>query len=157
MLGFGDVGVDAFDEGRDDGGAVGVVPVELLVEIAAKEEEAIADVAFEFARAEDFGDGSGGLAAPDFELEETVARDVVALGEEEVVFVFRVDVGDTPVVLEDFDGLGEAGELEGFRGAVGGEGGGEGEECEEEKAGVWVRGFVGSKYIGGTGVWTGEF
>ena len=124
MFGFGDVGVDAFDEGGDDGGAVRVVPVEFLVEVAAKEEEAIADVAVEFVRAEDFSDGSGGLAAPDFELEETVARDVVALGEEEVVFVFRVDVGDAPVVLANFDGLGEAGELEGFGGGIGGEGGG---------------------------------
>lgn len=139
MLGFGDVGVDAFDEGGDDGGAVRVVPVELLVEIAAKEEEAIADVAVEFVGAEDFGDGTGGLAAPDFELEETIPRDVVALGEEEVVFVFRVDVGDAPVILEDFDGLGEAGELEGFGGGIGGEGGGQGEEREEQEAGdlVW--------------------
>jgi hypothetical protein len=132
VFGFGDVGVDAFDEGRDDGGAVRVVPVEFLVEIAAKEEEAIADVAFEFAGAEDFGDGAGGLAAPDFELKEAVARDVVALGEEEVVFVFRVDVGDAPVVLADFDGLSEAGKLDGFLRGMGGEGGGQREAREEE-------------------------
>ena len=117
--GFGDPGVDAIDERRDDGRAARMIPVHFLGEVAAVHEKPVADVALQFLSAGDFSHGAGGLTAPQFQLEEPVAGDVIPLREKEVVFVFRVNVGDAPFVAEDFDGLLETGERELFSGRRG--------------------------------------
>ncbi len=98
-----DIGVDAVDERRDDRLAARVVPVELGLQVAAEHVQARADVALQRLGSEDLGDGAGGLPAPDLELEQAVARRRVALREEQIRLVLRVDVIDAPTVAQHFD------------------------------------------------------
>ena len=49
----------------------------------------------------------GRLPPPDLELKESILRRGVALREEEVAFVLRVDVIDAPAVADDLDRLAE--------------------------------------------------
>lgn len=104
----------------------GVIPVELGLEVAAEHVEARADVALELARAEDLGDGACGLAPPDLELKEPVARRGVALCEEQVVLALGVDVVDAPAVADELDGLTEARGLQRIDGRARGWRGGRG-------------------------------
>ncbi len=99
------VGIDPVHERLDDGRAARVIPVELLVQIAAIHKQAVADVALEFSRPQNFGHRASGLPPPQFELEQTVVRDVVTLGEEEVSFILGVNMGDAPAIFQDFDRL----------------------------------------------------
>src|SRR5579871_2031895 len=105
-----DVGIDAIDEGLNDGRTVGVIPIELLRDIAPIAEQAIADIALELAPPEDLRDGAGGLPSPDLELEQSIRSDVVALREEQVVLAVRIDVGDAEPVSQDLDRLLESAE-----------------------------------------------
>ena len=110
-----DVGVDAIDERRDDLVAPRVVVAHLGREVAPKAEQARAGVALDLSRAENLGDRPGGAPPPDLELEEPVARRGVALREEQVVLVLRVDVGDAPPVGDDFHRCDQTRRVERFR------------------------------------------
>ena len=114
-LGLADVRIDATDVGLDDGLATRVIAIQLIIHVAAKLVQARAAVACQLAAAEDFRDGASCLPPPHFELEQPVLRRGVALGEEQVGFVLRVDVVDAPAVADDLDGLGEPGNLDGGR------------------------------------------
>jgi hypothetical protein len=59
------------------------------------------------------------LAPPEFELEEPVTGGVIPLGEEQVFFGFRVDVGNAPVIDQNLHGLAEAGDASFFLGTRG--------------------------------------
>ena len=107
-LGLGDVGVDAAHEGFDDRLAARVIVIQLGVEIAAEHVQPRADVALHFPRPENLGDRPGCLAPPQFELEQPVLRGGVALREEQVRLVLRVDVVDAPPVAQDLDRLRQA-------------------------------------------------
>ena len=67
---------------------------------------------FELGRAEHFRDRSGRLPPPHFELEQAIARDVIALREEQVGFVPGVDVRDAPAIADDLDRLCQSGGFE---------------------------------------------
>ena len=108
----GDEGVDAAGVGlelvelvggEDGGGAVGG---------GAELEDALLAVVLDEGGAEDFGEGTGAVAAEGVHLEEAVGGGDVALGEEEVVEVGGVDGGDVLRVAGDGDGRGEAGDGE---------------------------------------------
>ena len=111
-FGAGNVGVDALHERRNDRVPPLVVVAHLGREVAPEAEQAGAGVALELPRAEDLGDGAGGPPPPDLELEQPVAGRRVALGEEQVMLVLRVDVGDPPAVGHDLDRRNEAGRIE---------------------------------------------
>ena len=111
-LGPGDIGVDAVHERRDDGVAPVVVVAHLGRHVAPEPEQPRADVALQFARTEDLRHRAGRLPPPQLELEQPVARRRVALREEEVVLVLRVDVGDAPPVGHDLDRRLQAGSPE---------------------------------------------
>jgi hypothetical protein len=75
------------------------------VQIAAEHVQARADVALQLRPTEDLGRGAGGLTTPHLELEEPIARGGVALREEQIVLVLRVDVIDAPMIPDDIDRL----------------------------------------------------
>ena len=100
---LGDVRVDPVREGPDDLRAARVIVIQFRFQIAAEPEQPRTAVALQFTGTEDFGNRARGLAAPEFELEEAVARGAVPLREEEIVLRLRVDVADAPQVLEDLD------------------------------------------------------
>src|SRR5262249_27106211 len=79
--------------------------------------------------------GPRGLSTPEFELEEPVAGDVEPLGEEQVVLVAGVDVGDAPAVPEDFDRLVETGHAPFLRPTAGVRDRGQKAECQEQAEG----------------------
>src|SRR5215469_13706453 len=93
-----------------------MIPIEFFFQIAAIQKEAIADVTLEFPASQNFSDRASGLAAPQFELEQPVARDVVTLREKQVRLVLGIDMRDSPVILQDFDGLSESCDGEFFGG-----------------------------------------
>ena len=80
-FGLGNVGINSVDEGVDNGRAAGMVPIQFLGEIATIHEEPVANVTPQFLLAQDLGDRAGGLPAPQFQLEQSIAGDVVALRE----------------------------------------------------------------------------
>jgi hypothetical protein len=82
-----------------------MIAIQILIEVAAEHVQARAAIAPQLAAAEHFSDGAGGLPPPDLELEQAIARRGVALREEQVGFVLRVDVVDAPAVAEDFHRL----------------------------------------------------
>ena len=108
-LGAFDVCVDALDEGGDDLRSPGMIPAQLLRHVAPELQQAGPDVTRQGPWPLDLRQRSRGLAPPQLELKEPVAGDVIPLGEEEVVFVPCIDVGNTPAVAEDLDGLIQAG------------------------------------------------
>ena len=90
--------------------------VHLRGHVAAELEQPRAVVPGDGPGAENLRGRAGGLGAPDLELEEPVPRGVVALGEEQIVLGFGVDVRYAPFVLEDFHRLVEAFDGEGLLG-----------------------------------------
>jgi hypothetical protein len=92
-----------------------------------------ADVALQLLRPEDFGDGAGRLAAPQLELKQAVARRGVALGEEQVALVLRVDMVDSPAVAQHLDRLTQPGHLERRRRRRGANRSGEGGDTHGER------------------------
>ena len=108
LHGLGDVRVHAAHERRDDFFAVRVIRVQLALQIAAEHVQARADVACELLASEDLRHGAGRLPPPQLELKEPIAGGGVALREEEVALVRRVDVIDAPAVAQDLDRFGEA-------------------------------------------------
>ena len=62
----------------------------------------------DLARPEDLGDGTGRLPPPHLELEQPIPRRGVALREEQVGLVLRVDVVDAPAIAHDLDRLRQA-------------------------------------------------
>ena len=94
------VGVDALDKCTDNGCAVRMIAREFGGQAAAVLEEARSLVTREFAPADDLRHGARRLTPPHFELEGAVACGRVALREEEVVLVCRVDVRNAPAVAE---------------------------------------------------------
>jgi hypothetical protein len=108
-----------FDGGVDAGGVEGE-PVELVgrqdgdgaVGGGADLESALGAVVGEESRAEDFGEGAGGMAAEGLHLPETVLRGDVALGDDEVVHRGGAEVRHALAVALDRDGSGEAGDGE---------------------------------------------
>ena len=107
-----DVGVDAVHERRNDRVATLVVMPHLGREVAPEAEQAGAGVALQLAGSENLGNRSGRPPAPDLELEEPVAGGRIALGEEQVMLVLGVDVGDPPAVGHDLDRSDQAGRIE---------------------------------------------
>ncbi len=59
-----DISVDAFDKGSDDSRAARVIPIELLAQVTAEQEQAIADIALHFLFAQDLGNRAGSLPSP---------------------------------------------------------------------------------------------
>ena len=68
-------------------------------------------IARQLAPAENLGHRAGGLPPPHLELEQPILRGGVALREEQVGLVLRVDVVDAPAVAEDLDRLRQPGNL----------------------------------------------
>jgi hypothetical protein len=89
-------------EGRD--GAIGG---------GAELEGALETVVGQEGRAEDFGEGAGGVAAEGVHLPQTILRGDKALGEDEVVKRGSAEVGNAVVVALDSDGCSEAGNGDG--------------------------------------------
>jgi len=79
----------------------------------AELEGALEMVVDEEARAKDFGESAGGVAAESVQLPEAVLRGDEALGEDKVVERGGADMGDAVSVALDGDGCGEAGDGEG--------------------------------------------
>ena len=74
----------------------------LRTHVTAKLEQPCAMIAGDSSGAEDFRRRAGSLGTPDFELKQPVPRGVVALGKEQVVFGFGINMGNAPFVLENF-------------------------------------------------------
>src|SRR5581483_7055669 len=123
LLSFCDVGVNAFDESVDDFWPLGMVVRHLFDEIAAKPQQACADVTVDRLVPLDFGHSARHPSPPDFELKEPVAGGVVALGKEQIVLVLGVNVRDTPAIHQDLDRTRESRNLERRSGPV----------CEERR------------------------
>jgi len=103
-------GIDALYEGFDDGFPAGMVVRELFAHIAAVGEEAGSDVSFQFVGAEYFCEGARGLAAPEFELKESVPGGAITLCKEEVMLVAGIDVVHAPTIPQHFYALVQAGD-----------------------------------------------
>ena len=69
-------------------------------------------IALQLAPAEDLGHRAGGLPPPHLELEQPILGRGVALREEQVGFVLRVDVVDAPAIADDLDRLRQARHLQ---------------------------------------------
>ena len=123
LPGLGDIGVNAVDESGDDLLALGMVVVHIQAQVAPGLQQARANITVERLGALNLGHGTGDPTTPDFELEQTVAGRVIALGKEQVVLVAGVDMGDAPAVGQDFDRFVEAGHLHPSRLLLGSEGG----------------------------------
>ena len=95
-----DVGVDPLDEGPDDRRAPGMIVAQLARHVAAEPQQPGPDVAGQRPWPLDLRQRPRGLAPPELELEEPVAGGVVSLGQEQVVLVPGVDVGDPPAVAQ---------------------------------------------------------
>ena len=99
-----DVRVYAVGKGRKDGLAVRVVAGPfLVVEGTSEHEEPRLPIAVECGGAKDFREPSLVLHAPHVELPQTILRGDVALREEQVLFILRVDVRHAPFVANDLD------------------------------------------------------
>jgi hypothetical protein len=107
-----DVSVDALGEGAGDVIGIGRVGGPLGFPITAEAEEECGPVAFEIGRAEHFGELSGPGAAPKINLPQAVDGGHVALGEVEVILILGVDVGDAPLVPQDFDRRAQSGDAQ---------------------------------------------
>ena len=90
--------------GEDGDGAVGG---------GAKLEDSLGAVVLEEVGAEDFGEGSRGVAAEGFHLPKAVLSGDEALGEDEIVEGGGADVGDALGVALHGDGSGESGDGDG--------------------------------------------
>ena len=87
-----------------------MIVVQLVGHVAPDTAAAGPDVARQRPRPLDLGQGPGRLAPPELELEEPVAGGVVPLGEEQVVLVPGVDMGDPPPVAQDLHRLRQPGD-----------------------------------------------
>jgi hypothetical protein len=85
-----------------------VVPVELCLEVSAKQVKPRPNVPLDLLRPKNFGDCARRLPPPDLELEQPIPGRVVALSEEEIVFGIRIDVIDAPSVSKHLHGAFEA-------------------------------------------------
>ena len=107
IVGVGvDVGVDAVRIGREDALALGVVAGPLpVVEGAAIHHEPRPGVVVEGLGAEDLREAAFPPPPPKFHLPQAVLGHDVALGEEEVIRVLRVDMRNAVPVADHLDGL----------------------------------------------------
>ena len=108
-----DVGVDAVGVGLELVELVGGEDGDGAVGGGAELEDALLAIVLDHGGADDLGEGAGAVTAEGIHLEEAVGGGDVALGEEQVVEVGRVDGGDTLGVAGDGDGGGEAGDGDG--------------------------------------------
>ena len=106
------IGVDSPDESGDDLLAVGMIRSELLLEVSTESQEPRPDIPQQRFLPQDLGGGPRGLAPPHLQLKKPVRGDIKALGEKEVMLVPGVDVGNPPLVLNDFHRVTQAFEFE---------------------------------------------
>jgi len=111
-----DVGIDAGGESGRDHLRIRAVGFPLGFQVAAVADGPGQAVALDGGRPDGFRQPPGADAAPEIDLEQTVARGDVALGEKQVVSIAGVDVGYAPTVTQNFHGLVKAGEWYRFRG-----------------------------------------
>jgi hypothetical protein len=107
-----DVGIHAIGERGQDLLRVRVIARVLGLEVAAEKELAGGGVGSDEARPELLGHLAFAASAPLVELPEPIARGAVALREEQVALVLRVDVGDARRVPDDLDRRGHAGDVD---------------------------------------------
>ena len=119
-LGLGDVGVDAADERLDDQLAARMVVRQLGIQVALEHVQPRAAIARQLTPAGNLRHRSRGLAPPQLELEQPIPGRRVALGEEQVGLVLRVDVVDAPLVASDLHGRGQPGDRDRLRRLLGG-------------------------------------
>ena len=100
----GNPGIYAIDESRYDRFPPGVIMPELGFHIPAKAEKSGANIALELPGAKDFCNCARSLTAPEFELESPVAGSIVTLGKEEIRFILCIDMGNTPLIGQNFYG-----------------------------------------------------
>ena len=91
-----------------------MIKIKLLFQVAAEQMKPRAEVSLEFLPSEDLSSRAGCLTAPYFELEQTIARSVIALDKEKIVLVLRVDVRDSPAVSDDLDRLRQVSQRNGW-------------------------------------------
>ena len=85
------------------------------IQVALEHVQPRAAIARQLAPAGNLRHGSRGLAPPQLELEQPVPGRRVALGEEQVGLVLRVDVVDAPLVASDLHGRGQPGDRDRLR------------------------------------------
>ena len=94
--------IHAFDESFGVGFGIGPVRGPFLVHVAAIEEHAGGAVLIRVIGTEILREQAEAALAPEIDLPEAVARSIVALHEEGVMLVRRVDVRDAPMIDDDF-------------------------------------------------------
>ena len=99
------IGVDPVDEGRHNLAGVGRVAGPFLGPVAAVTNQPGDSIAPNGGRSQDFSEFARPGPPPQIELEQTIARRDPALGKEQIVGVFRVDVRDAPAVPQNLDRL----------------------------------------------------
>ena len=144
LLRLRDEGVDSLDKRADDLRPPGVVPAQLPGHVAPESQQTRPDVASQSDFALDLGHGPRGLPPPQLELEQTVARDVVPLREEQVVLIPGIDMCDSPLVAQDFHGRGQAGDGQLLRPAMDRDGQSQESASQEHIKGEMRRVFHGS-------------
>jgi hypothetical protein len=107
-----DVGVDATREGGRDLAGVGRVAGPLRVRVTAVLQQPGEAIGFQAFLADHLGRLADPHAAPQVDLKEAVLGSDEALGEEQVIGIPRVCVGDAPEVAQHFDWLLQAGNLD---------------------------------------------
>ena len=120
---LGDIGVDPGDEGLCPALRLGGIGGPFRRHVAAIEKQARGPVLLHEFRSEAGGQAPQPALAPEVDLPQPIPGGVVALQEEGVVGVGPVDMGDAPVIHDDFPGGGQAGDLPHF-GHRSGRGGG---------------------------------
>ena len=110
---FVHIGVHAVYEGTDDRRAARMVARQVGSKASPILEQSRTLIALQLARANHLGHRARRLASPHLELECPIARRGIALREEEIVLVLRVDVGHPPPVAQHFHRLNKARDTQG--------------------------------------------
>ena len=114
-----DVGIDPVRERRRDRFRVRGVDGPFRIPVAAEPDRSGQGIPFDCPRPEDLGQLPRPDASPQVDLKQAVARDDVALGEEQVVLCLGVDVRNAPAVPKNLHAILEAGEGDLFQRCAG--------------------------------------